>query len=89
MKRRGFFGALFGLSAAPAAALVAVEAKTERPGVDWQPTCGVCKKTAPVPLFVPLDQPVGPGVQCQFCLSVYDTTHLGTVIRDFNAREGR
>lgn len=87
MKRRGFFGALFGL---PAAALVTKQADAkDSPGVDWQPKCGVCKKEAPVPIFVPLDRPVGPGVQCPFCLSVYDTQLLGAAIRDFNSREGR
>lgn len=88
MKRRGFFGALFGL---PAAALVnkAEATPPETPGVDWQPKCSICKKIAPVPVFVPLDRPVGPGIQCPFCLSVYDTTTLGAVIRDYNLREGR
>lgn len=89
MKRRGFFGAVLGLGAAPAAAALAEPAKPETPGVDWQPKCGVCKKEAPVPIFIPLDRPVGPGVQCPFCLSVYDTTTLAAIIRDFNAREGR
>lgn len=86
MKRRGFFGALFGL---PASALLVKEVQADSPGVDWQPTCGVCKKQAPVPIFIALDKPVGPGVQCPFCLCVYDTTVLASSIQAFNAREGR
>lgn len=90
MKRRSFFGALFGTAAVPlAAAVVTAPVQQDEDGVDWQPKCPVCKKQAPVPIFVSLQKPVGPGIQYPFCLSVYDTTTLAQLIRDYNLRKGR
>jgi hypothetical protein len=92
MKRRGFFGALFGIAVAPAPATIAVASTPakEEDGVMWQPKCGVCKKIAPVEIFVSLEKPVGGmGTQCPFCLAVYDTTGLGQLIRDYNLAKGR
>lgn len=85
MKRRGFFGALLGL---PAAAVLAKPEVIETDGVHWQPTCFNCHKLSPVEIFVPLNQPVGVGKQCPFCLAVYDLSPLAAQIRDYNLARG-